>query len=189
MGVNSFPKTVTRQRRGCDLNPGPTAPESSTLTTRLLSHPWASGHTERNTHQIDCSAWTTNVVDCDTCVSQPARISICFDVVSWESMTTHYRQKWRTSYPRILMPYHWTLTYIHCVTKTSTFYFLNNSDLFEFTKVKWQHMIGEVGRSVRYSCPILLGFNYRNLLKSVYFDKNKMIEVSFLRHWVDTHTY
>ena len=27
-------KTVTRQRRDCDLNPGPTAPESSTLTTR-----------------------------------------------------------------------------------------------------------------------------------------------------------
>ena len=26
MGVNSLPKTVTRQRRGCDLNPGPTAP-------------------------------------------------------------------------------------------------------------------------------------------------------------------
>ena len=38
MGVNSLPKTVTRQRRGCDLNPGPSAPESSTLTTRLLSH-------------------------------------------------------------------------------------------------------------------------------------------------------
>ena len=37
MGVNSLPKTVTRQRRGCDLNPGPTAPESSTLTTRLPS--------------------------------------------------------------------------------------------------------------------------------------------------------
>ena len=31
--------TVTRQRRGCDLNPGPSAPESSTLTTRLPSHP------------------------------------------------------------------------------------------------------------------------------------------------------
>ena len=29
---------VTRQRRGCYLNPGPTAPESSTLTTRLPSH-------------------------------------------------------------------------------------------------------------------------------------------------------
>ena len=33
-----LPKTVTRQRRGCDLNPGPSAPESSTLTTRLPSH-------------------------------------------------------------------------------------------------------------------------------------------------------
>ena len=35
MGVNSLPKTVIRQHRGCDLNPGPSAPESSTLTTRL----------------------------------------------------------------------------------------------------------------------------------------------------------
>jgi len=33
MGVNSLPK-----RRDCDLNPGPSAPESSTLTTRLPSH-------------------------------------------------------------------------------------------------------------------------------------------------------
>ena len=39
MGVNSLPKTVTRQRRDCDLNPGPTVPKSSTLTTRLPSHP------------------------------------------------------------------------------------------------------------------------------------------------------
>jgi len=39
MGVNSLPKTVTRQRRGYDLNPGPSAPESSTLTTLLTSHP------------------------------------------------------------------------------------------------------------------------------------------------------
>jgi len=39
MGVNSLPKTVTRQRRDCDLNPGPSAPESSMLTTRLPSHP------------------------------------------------------------------------------------------------------------------------------------------------------
>ena len=39
MGVNSLPKTVTRQRHGCDLNTGPFAPESSTLTTRLPSHP------------------------------------------------------------------------------------------------------------------------------------------------------
>jgi len=37
MGMNSLPKTVirTQQHRNCDLNPGPYAPESSTLTTRL----------------------------------------------------------------------------------------------------------------------------------------------------------
>jgi len=40
MGVNSLPKTVTRQRRDCDLNMGPSAPEFSTLTTRLPSHPY-----------------------------------------------------------------------------------------------------------------------------------------------------
>ena len=39
MSVNSLPKTVIRQRRVCNLNPGPSAPESSTLTTRLPSHP------------------------------------------------------------------------------------------------------------------------------------------------------
>ena len=39
MGVNSLPKTVTRQRRVYNLNPGPTAPESSTLTTQLPSRP------------------------------------------------------------------------------------------------------------------------------------------------------
>ena len=44
MGANSLPKTVTRQRRECDFNPGPSAPESSTLTTRLPSHPQLSVH-------------------------------------------------------------------------------------------------------------------------------------------------
>ena len=29
MGVNSLPSTVTRQRYDCDLNPGRSAPESS----------------------------------------------------------------------------------------------------------------------------------------------------------------
>jgi len=38
MGVNSLPKTITLQHRGCDLNPGPSAPASSTLTTRLLNN-------------------------------------------------------------------------------------------------------------------------------------------------------
>jgi len=37
--VNSLPKTVTRQRLDCDLNPGSSAPESSTLITRLPGHP------------------------------------------------------------------------------------------------------------------------------------------------------
>jgi len=37
MSVNSLPKTVTRQRRDCDLNPGPSAPESSTLTTFFIN--------------------------------------------------------------------------------------------------------------------------------------------------------
>ena len=39
MCVNSLPKIVTRQRHDCDLNPGHSAPESSTLTTRLPSQP------------------------------------------------------------------------------------------------------------------------------------------------------
>jgi len=39
MGVNSLPKTVIPQRCDCDLNPSPSATESSTLTTRLPSHP------------------------------------------------------------------------------------------------------------------------------------------------------
>jgi len=46
MGVNSLPKTVTRQRRGCNWNPGPSASESSTLTTRLPSYPGQNGATE-----------------------------------------------------------------------------------------------------------------------------------------------
>ena len=42
MGVNSLPKTVTQQHRGCDLNPDPTAPESSTLTTQYRANPHAA---------------------------------------------------------------------------------------------------------------------------------------------------
>jgi len=48
MGVNSLPKTVIRQRHDCDLNPGPSAPESSTLTTRLPSHPSSSSSSSNN---------------------------------------------------------------------------------------------------------------------------------------------
>ena len=39
-GCESLPKTVTLQHRSCDLNAGPSAPESSMLTTLLPSHPF-----------------------------------------------------------------------------------------------------------------------------------------------------
>ena len=49
IGENSLLKTVTRQCRGCDSNPGRSVPESSTLAKRLsvclsvrLSVPWRS---------------------------------------------------------------------------------------------------------------------------------------------------
>ena len=54
MGVNSLPKTVTRQRRGCDLNPGPSATESSTLTTRLPSPMYNNTIKKSSNLQIIC---------------------------------------------------------------------------------------------------------------------------------------
>jgi len=52
--VNSLPKIVTRQRRGCDLNPGPSAPESSTLTTWLYNKDsMTSYHTHTHTHPLN----------------------------------------------------------------------------------------------------------------------------------------
>jgi len=46
-------KTANRQRRDCDLNPGPSAPESSTLTTRLPSHaPAAERAFSRGTESV-----------------------------------------------------------------------------------------------------------------------------------------
>ena len=35
--MNSLPKTATQQCDGCDLNPDPSAPESSTLTTQVAA--------------------------------------------------------------------------------------------------------------------------------------------------------
>ena len=59
MTVNSLPKTVTRHRRGCDLNPGSSAPESSTLITRLPSHPLRAYKSDVNVlvlnRQVDCN--------------------------------------------------------------------------------------------------------------------------------------
>ena len=55
--MDSLPKTVTRQRRGCDLNPGLSALESSTPTTRLASHP-VTGIT---LHNIGASTLTPSI--------------------------------------------------------------------------------------------------------------------------------
>ena len=52
MGVNSLPKTVTRQRRGCDLNPGPSAPESSMPISDPL----------KNLNKINVSSGTCSVL-------------------------------------------------------------------------------------------------------------------------------
>jgi len=70
--VNSLPKTVTRERRGCDLNPGPSAPESSTLP----SHPGdILGHIQtcrltlpRPTHigaAAQCDPWNASPTSLD----------------------------------------------------------------------------------------------------------------------------
>jgi len=60
MGVNSLPKTVTRHRRDYDSNPGPSAPESSTLTTRLPSHPENNKIQYNVTSDDHLSRWTTS---------------------------------------------------------------------------------------------------------------------------------
>jgi len=60
MGVSSLPKTVTRQRHSCDLNPGLSAPESSTLTTRLPSHPvrkQSNNNNNNNNHDNVYCLW------------------------------------------------------------------------------------------------------------------------------------
>ena len=53
--MNSLPKTITRQRRSCDLNPGPSAPESGTLTTRQ------SGVVANSVHTADADAINSTV--------------------------------------------------------------------------------------------------------------------------------
>ena len=71
MGVNSLPKTVTRQRRGCNLNPGPSAPESSMLTTRLPCWHVPINKVWRRTESAPRSGWRRSHVagiytDCST---------------------------------------------------------------------------------------------------------------------------
>ena len=51
--MNSLPKTVTRQRRDFDLNPGPSVPESSMLTTTDNKRPHRRCHLANNIKNID----------------------------------------------------------------------------------------------------------------------------------------
>jgi len=68
MGVNSLPKTVSRQRRDCDLNPGPSAPESSTLTTRpsyaRLSCGWMPPKWPTKMYAVSIGTYNLNSVPC-----------------------------------------------------------------------------------------------------------------------------
>jgi len=82
MGVNSLPKTVTRQRGDCDLNSGPSAPESSTLTTRLPSHPHAM--LARNQMSLVCPSVRPSVASRSSVESTDGRIEqaiqVCLDL-------------------------------------------------------------------------------------------------------------
>ena len=64
MGVNSLPKTVTRQRRGCDLNPGPSAPESNTLVVATLGEtvsPRITGSTGARASELGLRCSDSNI--------------------------------------------------------------------------------------------------------------------------------
>jgi len=73
MGVNSLPKT--RQRHDCDLNPAPSGPESSTLTTRLPNHTRAGNHVLHGVH-IGATWWLQLIDPCATAM-RPSDKLLC----------------------------------------------------------------------------------------------------------------
>jgi len=81
--VNSLLKTVARQRSDCDLNPGPSAPESSTLTTRLPSHPYVMAIRDKgayaklfNSGQQECGTAAYTQADSPRLISAIALLTI-----------------------------------------------------------------------------------------------------------------
>ena len=82
--MNSLPKTVTRQRRGCELNPGPSAPEFSTLTTRLPSHHGAM----RATHLIGYNSGGEFYCSCGL-RSRFSTRSCTYGDNTWQSLVVH----------------------------------------------------------------------------------------------------
>jgi len=89
MGVNSLPKTVTRQRRDCDFNPGPSAPESSTLTTRLPSHPFYLVFVKL--HMFACFSIDTahTIRGTVSCNCPGVRLSVCLSACLTVAVRAH----------------------------------------------------------------------------------------------------
>ena len=81
IGVNSLPKTVTRRRHGCDMNPGPSASESSTLTTELT--------TEYSSRFISgiCARCLTIM-----CIIKSSSSFIRIKIKTHRTQTLHYKQ-------------------------------------------------------------------------------------------------
>ena len=92
MGVNSLPKTVTRQRCDCDLNPGHSAPESSTLTTRLPNHP-GQGVVEKN-----CSTGRPSNTITSMYVVHTLYNSLCNERKAYNKSTTNRSSGVRTQF-------------------------------------------------------------------------------------------
>ena len=101
MGVNSLRKTVTRQCRDCDLNLGPSAPESSMLTTRLASHLYFC-ITKRNAQRgnlcllIHLFLYLPYETLCHLAATHPLRSAVllfrgnpCFCRDQWHAQTVH----------------------------------------------------------------------------------------------------
>ena len=80
-----MPKTVTRQRCDCDLNPGPSAPESSTLTTRPPSHPLKC----KLTAQISTTADPVNF-------RKLLKILLCSRCKHWLTVLRYFGIRWLT---------------------------------------------------------------------------------------------
>ena len=76
MGVNSLLKTVTRPHHDYNLNPGPSVPESSTLTTEPPK--WSS-----STNNLEFNQVKTDVPICVQCV----RLRHCHNIKSALSST------------------------------------------------------------------------------------------------------
>jgi len=62
--VNSLFKTATRQRRGCDFNPGPTALEFSTLIAKFhYTDPTGPGSPTKSAHVVGYELCPTTCAD------------------------------------------------------------------------------------------------------------------------------